>query len=109
MLINNFIVYTILNFFLFFIGLTNVIVLAKGTRITIMMISSILFFYLAFSSFNIENIFCEYSSGWTCTTHSTVELPMAILNIGFGALCVLYIILESFGMMPKEVPEGREM
>lgn len=109
MLLDIFVLTTTLSFFLFFIGLTDLLKLAKSTRVTIMIISTIMFFYLAFSSMNIENQFCSYGSSWTCTTQTTNDTSLMIFCIMFAALSLLYVIMESFGMMPKEVPEGKEI
>jgi hypothetical protein len=108
MLIDVYILYTIFSFFTFFVALTDLIKLMRGTRIFLMIISTVLFFYLAFSSFSIESKFCTYASGFLCTTQSTQEIPLVILNIGFASFGILYIILEEMGMMPRETLENQE-
>lgn len=106
MILDIYVVWSVINFFLFFVALTDLIKLTKGTRMTLMMISAILFFIVALSSFNIEDVFCSYSGGWQCTTQIINDSSLGILNIGFGILSVLYIITEAFGWIPKEVKEG---
>lgn len=110
MLADIYIIYSLITFFLFFVGLTNIIKLVRGTRMTIMFITFILFLYLSISSFNIEVMFCglDSSSQWQCKVSSMNDLPLSIFNIMLAILSMLYILVESFGWMPKEISAKSE-
>jgi hypothetical protein len=109
MLIDIFIMYSIFNFFLFFIGLTNTIRLTDETRLILMILSALVFFWLAASSFSIQSTFCTYTSSWICTTQTTTELPLAVFDVGFGLLCLMYVAMSVMGVLGKSVNAGREM
>jgi len=107
MLIDVYVIWTIITFMIFFVGLTDLIKLARGTRMTLMFISGILFFILTFSSFSIESVFCTYSTDWLCYTQTNYDYSLGILNILFGVLSIIYIMTDAFGWIPhKELPGG---
>jgi hypothetical protein len=101
MIIDLYVVWMIINFFIFFIALTDMIKLQRGTRIMLMVISAILFFVLALVSFNIEQTFCSYSSGWQCQTQSISDSSLGIINVLFGIISLLYIIMDVMGWLPN--------
>lgn len=96
-----YIIYTLIAFGIFFIGAIDIFVLQDKTRVGVMFISFILFVFLALSSFNIEQTFCEYSSGWQCTTNTSNTPSMAVLNVMFALLSLLYVLPSALSLMPK--------
>lgn len=102
MIIDIYVVWVVINFFIFFVGLTDLLKLTRGTRMTLMVIAGVMFFVLALLSFNIEEMFCSYSSGWQCQSQSINDYSLGIINVLFGIISLLYILMEAMGWLPGQ-------
>lgn len=59
-------------------------------------IALILFITLGAASFNLNRIFCEYtSSGWDCFVHQYTATNLAYLWFGLGAVMLIYAVMSS--------------
>ena len=102
---------SILTFIFFFVGITDAFRLEKNTRAFVLVLTTILFFILMFSSFSIVNVFCEVdASAWTCTEHSLYDLTLVLLYALFGILSLISTIVVMLDFVPEkpEEPEGEE-
>jgi len=94
---------TAVAFFMFFAGVTNLFNLKRETRMFTMFLTFIVLVLLAFSSFNIENTFCELTTSdvFSCTMHQSYDNSMVIFDIMLAIISVIYILAEVFGWMPR--------
>jgi hypothetical protein len=93
----------VINFILFFIGLVDVFRLLPGSRITLMVLSTVLFGVLAYSSFSIDHITSIWDGlAWQTSTVASKDLGMAALNVGLMSISLLYVIAAFLGWLPKE-------
>jgi len=89
MLESMYIIFMLLGFLTFFIGLTNVIKLDRNPRIFLLIVSWLFFIILMFGAFDLETVHCGYvtnfndTSEWNCTTHSKQEIVLVGVNILF--------------------------
>lgn len=96
-----FLVLFIFTVFMFFIGLGNIFKLERETRLLMMFITAMLFMTLIFSSFNIEEKYCVYTTDFVCTTIETQEYVLAMISVMFLIITMLYIIMEFLGKIPQ--------
>jgi len=67
-------------------------------------IAVILFVALGAASFNLNRIYCEYtSSGWECYVHQYMAVNLAYLWFGLGAVMLVYAIISIIWATGMEV------
>jgi len=65
----------------------------KEPKGVFVLISMMLFFFLAFTSNNIERNVCDWNGkSWNCYKNSIPETSLVALNSGFGLVSLIYMI-----------------
>lgn len=78
----------------------------KTDVLIIKWITVIIFLMLGVTSFNLNRIFCEYtSSGWNCFVHQYRATNLAYLWFGLGAVMLIYAFITSVMQPAKEIAE----
>lgn len=87
---------------MFFLAFTNALKVTKESQVTFMLMAFVTSVLLLASSFNIENPQCKWvTDAFQCSTYSTYDMAMVILNFLFMILSLLCLVIYSLEILKE--------
>lgn len=87
--------------FMFFTSVVNMFKLEKEARTLVMFITAILFLILTWTSFTVEGVYCVYTTEFLCHVEPSTEFVMAMVNVLFMIITILYLVMDFMGKIPN--------